>query len=143
MNEGKHDAAVDGPIELDKPGRRQWWSVIAIVLAAGIFAQAVFAGLMLSGIEWAYAAHRVNATALIALALIAGVASVVTLRRIAQGPRLGLLLLSLAVIVILQSAVGRFSVEGANLMWVHIPLGVALVGLAMQAVTTTRRLGGA
>lgn len=146
MNTGEHDAAVHlgRPAELSRPGRntRQFWSAISILIAAAIFAQAVFAGLMLSGFESGYAAHRVNAVALIALTLIAGLLSAVTLRRIAHGPRLGFILLALAGIVFLQTAVGRSSAEGANLMWAHIPLGVALVGFAMQAVTAARKLGG-
>jgi uncharacterized membrane protein YhaH (DUF805 family) len=147
MNTGEHHAAVHlgRPAELNQPGRntRQFWSAISILIAAAIFAQAVFAGLILSGFEWGYAAHKVNAFVLIALTLIAGLLSVVTLRHIAHGPRLGFILLALAAIVFLQTAVGRSSAEGTNLMWAHIPLGVALVGFAMQAVTAARKLGGA
>jgi hypothetical protein len=55
---------------------------------------------------------------------------------------LGLTLLSLAVVIVIQTAIGKSSTEGANPMWIHIPLGVALVGLAMQAVARARRLNG-
>jgi hypothetical protein len=112
------------------------------LLVVAIFAQAVFAGLMLSGVEWARAAHSATAIVLIASTLAAGLISLVTLRDIAHGAKLGFTLLLLAVVVSLQTAVGKSSVEGANLMWVHIPLGVALVGFAMHVVAGARRLGG-
>lgn len=147
MNASKHPGAVpaDGPLEVNQPdyNARQIWSVVTILLAAAIFAQAIFAGLMLSGIEWAYTAHKVNATVLAASTLIAGLSSLFVLRRTTHGLRLGFTLLSLAVVVFLQTAIGKFSAEGANLMWAHIPLGVALVGFAMQAVAAARKLGGA
>lgn len=147
MSAGKYHTAVpaDGAVELDQSGgaRRQAWSIVAILLAAAVFTQAVFAGLMLSGVEWAYMAHKANATIVIAATLVAGLVSVAVLRRIAHGQRLGFVLLSLAAVAFLQAAIGKFSAEGANLMWAHIPLGVALVGFAMHAVSTARRLGGA
>jgi hypothetical protein len=111
------------------------------LLVVAIFAQAVFAGLMLSGVEWARAAHSATAIVLIASTLTAGLISLATLRRIAHGPKLGFTLLSLAAVVFLQTVVGRSVAEGANLMWVHVPLGVALVGFATQAVAGARRLG--
>ena len=146
MNTSNHDAAVhlDASTESGQPIRslRQWWRVIAAFLVVAIFAQAVFAGLMLSGIDWGRTAHSVNAVVLIASTLSAGVASLVTLRRIPHGLKLGFTLLSLAVLVVLQAAVGVSAAKGANLMWVHIPLGVALVGLAGKAASVARRLGG-
>jgi hypothetical protein len=146
MTTGKLDAAVDfgQPIHADRPSRnlRQWWSAITLMLAAAVFAQAVFAGLMLSGVEWGYAAHEMNAVALIATALLAGLASIVLLRRTANGPKLALTLLALALLIFLQTAVGKSSVAGANLMWLHIPLGVALAGIAARAVAVARSLGG-
>jgi hypothetical protein len=146
MTTGTHsaDVHVEPSGESSHPGRnlRRWWSVIAALLVAAIFTQAVFAGLMLSGADWARAAHSATAVALIASTLAAGVVSLVTLRRIPHGLRFGFTLLLLAVAIALQTAVGKSSVEGANLLWVHIPLGVALVGFAAQAVTGARRLGG-
>src|SRR5262245_48325167 len=146
MNTGKHDAALhfDPPTDSSEPSRnlRQWWIVVSALLVAGIFTQAVFAGLMLSGVEWGRSAHSVNAIVLIASTLGAGLVSLITLRRVPYGLKLSFVLLSLAVVVSLQTAIGKSSVEGANLMWIHIPLGVALVGFAAQAVANARRLGG-
>ena len=138
MNTSKHDAAV----HVDpSPSLRQWWSGIATLLVLAVFAQAVFAGLMLSGVEWGRTAHALNAGVLMASTLAAGLVSLVTLRRVPRGLKLGLTLLSLALVIILQAGVGKSAAQGANLMWVHIPLGVALVGLAGQAASVARRLG--
>ncbi len=120
---------------------RQWWSVITTLLLAAIFSEAIFAGAMLSGVDWARTAHGVTAAILIASTLPAGLVSVVTLRRVAQGPKLGLTLLSLAAAVFLQAALGALSAKGANLLWIHIPLGVALFGFAVRAAAGARRLG--
>jgi hypothetical protein len=124
----------------EPPRRRRHWRVVAMLLAAAIFAQAVFAGLMLSGVEWARAAHAANAIALIGAAFAAGLLALVTLRRVVHGVRLGVLLLLLAAVIALETAVGKSAAEGANLMWLHIPLGVALLALATQSLTQARRL---
>jgi len=146
MIAGKHGASahVAGPAESSRPGHslHPWWSFITGLLVVAIFAQAVFAGLMLSGVEWGRTAHSMGAVVLIASTLAAGLAAVVMLRRVAHGLKFGFTLLLLAVVVSLQTAIGKSSVEGANLMWLHIPLGVALVGFATQAVAGARRLGG-
>lgn len=146
MNTIKIDAAgqMDRPTHASPANHelRLWWSVIAGSLALGIFLQAVFAGAMLSGEDWASTAHSANAIILMAAALTAGLVAAVTLRRIPHGAKLGWTLLGLALVVFLQTAIGKMSAQGANLLWLHIPLGVALVGFAMQAVAGARRLGG-
>jgi hypothetical protein len=119
---------------------RRWWSAITTLLVIAVFTEAVFAGAMLSGVGWARTAHSVNAAILIASTFTAGLISVVTLRRIAHGVTLGLTLLSLAAVVFLQAAIGTLAAKGANLLWVHIPLGVALFGFARQAAAGARRL---
>jgi hypothetical protein len=132
---------VGRPAELHTPALRQWWIVITALLAVAIFSQAVFAGAMLSGVGWASRAHSLNAFVLVASTVTAGLVAVVTLRRVPHGPKLGLALLLLAAGVFLQTAVGKLSAHGANLMWAHVPLGVALVGFATQALAGARRLG--
>jgi len=121
---------------------RPWWSVITIALVAAVFVEAVFAGAMLSGAGWARQAHALTAGLLIASTLIAGLLAIVTLRRVPHGATFGLMLLGLAAAVFIQAAVGVFAAKGTHLLWVHVPLGVALVGLAGQAVAAARRLGG-
>jgi hypothetical protein len=120
---------------------RRWWSVTTILLVTAIFIETVFAGAMLSGEGWARTAHAVNAVILIASTTTAGLVSVVTLRRIRHGTGFGLTLLSLAAVIFLQIAVGKLSAEGASLLWVHVPLGAALVGFAVLAAACARRLG--
>jgi len=121
-------------------GQRRWWSVVTSLLVLAIFIEAVFAGAMLSGIEWARTAHSVNAAILVASTAIAGLVSIITLRRVEHGRRLGLTLLLLAMVVLVQAAIGALTAKGANLLWVHVPLGVALFGLAAQAARGAGRL---
>ena len=132
---------LDRPAASHVPGTRPWWSVTAILLAIAIFAQAVFAGAMLSGFDWARTAHAANALIVVVATFAAGLVSTVTLRRIRNGLKFGLTVLALAAVAFVQFALGRLAAKGANLMWVHVPLGVVLVGLAGQAVSGARRLG--
>ena len=132
---------LDQPIASRAPGARQWWSVVTTLLVIAIFAQAVFAGAMLSGFDWAAKAHAANGLFTVAAAFAASLVSLVTLRRIQNGLKLGLLLLALAAVLFVQFALGRMAAKGANLMWLHIPLGVALVALAGQGVARARKLG--
>lgn len=142
MNADKHNGAVSRPtVPDDRSGKlRRWWSVITTLLVIAILIEAVFAGAMLSGVDWARTAHWVNAVILIASTLTAGLIALVTLRRIPHGQKLALTLLALAAVVFLQAAVGALSARGANLLWVHVPLGVALFGFARQATAGARSL---
>jgi predicted neutral ceramidase superfamily lipid hydrolase len=146
MNTGKYDVAIHLPHPTDanelNRNPRQWWTVITIFLVVAIFAEAVFAGAMLSGFGWARSAHLANAGILIISTIAAGLAAIVTLRRAPHGLKFSLVLLGLAVVVLLQAAVGKSASTGANLMWLHVPLGVALVGFAAQAVASARKLVG-
>ena len=137
-------AHLNRPADLHEPGRnlRRWWGVITALLVAAIFIEAVFAGAMMSGVGWARAVHAANAVLLIASTTVAGLVSLITLRRVPHGPRLGWTLLSLAAVLVLQAAAGALSAKGASLLWIHVPLGVALVGFAAQAAMGARRLGG-
>jgi hypothetical protein len=47
---------------------------------------------------------------------------------------------ALAVILFAQAAIGRLSADGQNLLWLHVPLGVALVGLTVQPARIAGRL---
>jgi hypothetical protein len=124
-----------------KSAARPLWRAIAILLATGLFLQAVSAGEMLSGEIWARAAHLTTATAVLAGSGLATLGAFVMLRRVPGGLRLGLLLLALTAGVFVQFALGKMTAKGANLLWAHIPLGVALVGLAMQTVRSAAGLG--
>jgi CHASE2 domain-containing sensor protein len=149
-HEGRESKMSTDAVHLDRPtgpqepsrNLRRWWGAVAALLVAGIFIQAVLAGAMLSGVGWARPAHALAAAVLTASTIAAGLVAVVVLRRTPHGPKLALTLLGLAAAVFLQAAVGRLSAHGANLLWLHVPLGVALVGFAAQAAAAVRRLGG-
>ncbi len=146
MNADKYDVAVglagsNAPTEQRRDLRR-WWSLITSLIAFAILMEAVFAGAMLSGVGWARTAHAVNASIVAASAFIAGLICVISLRGISGGFKLGSMLLSLAAVVFIQAALGALSAKGTNLLWVHIPLGVALFGFATRAATGARRLPG-
>ena len=132
---------LDQASPVPSTNKRQWWSVVTTGLVIAIFAQAVFAGAMLSGFEWARMAHATNALFTLAATFAASLVSLITLRRTQNGLKLGLLLLALAAVLFVQFALGRMAAKGANLMWLHIPLGVALVALAGQAAAGARKLG--
>ena len=117
--------------------------MVAALLATGFFMQAVFAGAILSGVVWARQAHSATAVILVVASLAAGLTSAATLRRFRQGQRLALALLALAAATLVQAAMGAMSAKGANLIWAHVPLGVALVALAGQSVARARRLNEA
>jgi len=141
MSTNQYITPANAPTNRPRRGPRQWWTVVTTLLATAVFSEAVFAGAMLSGVGWGRTAHHAIAVVLIACALLASLVSIVTLRAIPHGRSLSLGLLALALTVCLQTAVGALSAHGANLLWVHVPLGVALVGLAMQTATGARRLG--
>ena len=144
MNADKYDVAVGLAGSTVPTGHRRdlrrWWSVITNLIAFAVLLEAIFAGAMLSGVGWARTAHAVNASIVVASAFIAGLICVITLRGISNGFKLGLMLLSLAAVVLIQAAAGALSARGTNLLWIHIPLGVALFGFATRAAAGARRL---
>ncbi len=128
-------------------GAARTWSVITGLIVIGVFMQSVFAGLLLSGETWSRDAHGFAAVILIAAALLAGIGAAITLRGVTEdGRRLATMLLALAGVLAAQTAVGHLSAEGrsvlwgANLLWLHVPLGVALVVLTVQPARVARQL---
>lgn len=132
---------LDRPTASTNVSRRQWWSAVTRSLAAALFIQAVFAGAMLSGVDWARTAHKATALIVVAFAITTGLVAAFTLRHVSHGSKLAVILLSLSAAILLQLAIGKSAAAGANLMWIHVPLGVALVGFAALAVANARRLG--
>jgi len=121
-------------------GVRQAWIVFTTLLAVAVFAEACFAGAMLSGFDWAHAAHKANAAVLMVSGIVASLAAIIMLRRVPQGRSLASSLSALAVLLIIQAGLGTLSAKGANLLWLHVPLGAALVAFAMQAALRAHRL---
>jgi hypothetical protein len=143
MSADRYDASLHlGQPQGPPRALRRWWGVTAIALVAAVFIEAVFAGAMLSGAGWARPAHAATALLLVVSSAVAGLIGLFTLRRVPHGLRFSLTLMSLAIVLFVQMALGRLSAHGAGLLWLHVPVGVALVGLAMQAAATARRLGG-
>jgi hypothetical protein len=133
---------MESPRSSEPSSLRRWWCVITIALMIAVFIQAAFAGAMLSGLGWAHSAHAATAGLLMASSLIAGLVAIVTLRRIQHGRKLGFTLLALGALIVIQLATGGAAEHGTNIMWLHVPLGVALVGIATQAASAARRLDG-
>jgi hypothetical protein len=141
-NEAGLGASLERSPITDRRGSRQrrLWSVVTHALVAAAFAEAVLAGAMLSGAGWARALHGLLAAALVVSTIGAGLFALATLRRSPNGRRFALTLLGLAATVFLQVALGVFAMRGANLLWLHVPLGAALVAFAARTVADARQL---
>ncbi|HEY8547912.1 MAG TPA: hypothetical protein VIL36_22795 [Acidimicrobiales bacterium] len=116
------------------------WGVFTSVLTAAIFLQAVTAGRLLSGDDWARDAHHAGAGLTFLAALVGAVVAGVRLRGVDAGRRLALLLAVLGVALLVQFGLGSASADGRDTLWIHVPLGVAIVGLAGQVASHARRL---
>jgi hypothetical protein len=121
--------------------QRQRWSFVTALLVLAIFAETIFAGAMMSGVPWARAAHTANAVVVIALAFGTGLLALVMLGGVRHGLKQGVSLLTLAGMIALQIVLGVLSAKGANLLWLHVPLGVAILGLAVLVAAGARKLG--
>jgi heme A synthase len=108
-----------------------------------VFLQAVTAGRILSGDGWARDVHRVAAGLLFIVAVVGGLVALVRLRDRAGGRRFGLLLAVMGVGLFVQHGLGTAAADGEDTLWIHVPLGVALVALMMRVDMLARRLGGA
>jgi hypothetical protein len=142
MSTDQYDVAVrlgDSVVQCDQTrNSRRWWSAVTHLIGLAVLIESVFAGAMFSGLSWARTAHSVNAGVLLVSALVAGLVAVLTFRRVPHGLKLGLMLLSLAGMVVVQAALGALSAKGTHLLWIHVPLGVALFGLATRAAVIAR-----
>jgi hypothetical protein len=118
------------------------WMVFTAVLTWAVFLQAVTAGRILTGDEWARDAHRIAAGLLFVVAVVGGLVALVRLRDCAGGRRFGLLLVVMGVALFVQHGLGTAAADGEDTLWIHVPLGVALVGLMMRVDMLARRLGG-
>jgi hypothetical protein len=112
-----------------REGAWKVWQAVTTVLMLAIFSQAITAGLLLRGDGWAQTVHRTAAGILVAATFVAGLVALVTLRDESRGRRMGTLLVVLAVGLVVQYALGAAAVDGKDVLWIHIPLGVGLIGL--------------
>src|SRR5262245_44870960 len=118
------------------------WALFATVLLWGVFLQAVTAGRILTGDDWARDVHRTAAGLLFIATVVGGIVALVRLRDRAGGRRFGLMLVAIGVGLLVQHRLGTAAAEGEDTLWIHVPLGVALVGLLGKAGQLARRIGG-
>jgi hypothetical protein len=106
-----------------------------------VFFQAVTAGRILAGDGWARDVHRTSAGLLVVAAAAGGLVALVRLRDRAGGRRFGLMLVAMGVGLFVQYGLGTAAADGKDTLWIHIPLGVALVALMMRLDMFARRIG--
>jgi hypothetical protein len=106
---------------------------LARVQAAMVFLQAVFAGGFLSGRTGLRHAHGVNAGLLWVVSIALIVVAVAAWRR-GRSPG------AVAAVAVAQWAALEVQIAAgeAGLLWIHIPLGVAIFGIAVATVIGTR-----
>jgi cytochrome bd-type quinol oxidase subunit 2 len=105
------------------------------LLAVLVFAQAVFAGLFLDGNAVWRQWHAVNGMLLIPLLALLAVVLAVVLWRSGGPGWMALAGLALLLAIIVQNAMGQ-----SGQVAVHVPLGVAILGLTGALLGRTRNL---
>jgi hypothetical protein len=122
-----------------RPGIAGALHVVLRLLAVLVFAQAVFAGLFLDGNQAWRDWHATNGMLLIPLLTLLQVVLAVLLWRSGGGPGwIALASLALLLAIVLQNAMGQ-----ASQLAVHVPLGVAILGLIGALLARTRNLARA
>jgi len=122
------------------PASFRGWTVYTTALTWAIFLQAVTAGRLLSGDSWAREVHSTAGGLLFLAALVPAIVAGIRLRDVGGGRRLTLLLGGLAVALFVQDGLGKAAAAGDDTLWIHVPLGVAIVGFAAQATNHARKL---
>lgn len=134
------DVAATAPPAGAVPARA--WVVFTTALMWAVILQAVTAGRILTGDDWARDVHNTAAGLLLLLAIGGGIVALVRLRGRAGGRRFGLMLVTLGIGLFVQHALGTAAADGEDTLWIHVPLGVALVGLLAHVSQLARRVGG-
>ena len=128
--------AAGGP----RPARA--WIVFTTVLMWAVFLQAVTAGRILSGDEWARDVHRTAAGLLFLVAVVGGDRRDrppawpyrrPTVRADARRDRHR---------PVRAAPPRTAAADGEDTLWLHVPLGVALVGILAHTSQRARRVGG-
>ena len=121
-----------------RPGIAVALHLLLRLLALLVFAQAVFAGLFLDGNAAWRQWHAVNGMLLIPLLGLLAVVLAVVLWRSGGPGWIGLASLALLLAIIVQNAMGQ-----SGQVAVHVPLGVAILGLIGALLGRTRNLARA
>jgi peptidoglycan/LPS O-acetylase OafA/YrhL len=130
------------PAEPVDPAPTRAWAMLTTALMWAVFLQAVTAGRILTGDDWARDVHRTAAGLVFLAALGGGIAALVRLRDRAHGRRFGLTLVAIGVGLFVEHGLGTAAAEGEDTLWIHVPLGVALVGVLVHARQLADRVGG-
>jgi hypothetical protein len=118
-----------------RPGIAVALHLLLRLLALLVFAQAIFAGLFLDGNAAWRQWHAVNGMLLIPLLALLAVVLTVLLWRSGGPGWIALASLALLLAIVVQNAMGQTSQVA-----VHVPLGVAILGLIGALLGRTRNL---
>jgi hypothetical protein len=118
-----------------QPGIARAMYVVLSLLAVSAFAQPVFAGLILDGNEAWRDWHAINGMVLVPLLALVQVVLAVLLWRGGGPGWLAPASAGLLVAIVVQNLMGQTS-----LLAVHVPLGVAILGLTGTLLARTRNL---
>lgn len=108
--------------------------VVAVLHALSFLLQPIMAGLFLSGRDTAVDMHATNATILVALCLVMTILAFPAWRRGLVPRPVFTVSLALFVVEILQMGAGY-----GHVMWIHIPLGVLMMGGVAQLMPLVMR----
>ena len=124
------------PVGMRRPALARAMSLVLWLLAVSLLAQVIFAGLFLDGHDAWRDWHAANGMVLLPLLALVQVVLAVLVWRPGRGPGWpAIASVGLLVAVVLQNVVGQ-----AGLLAVHVPLGVAIVGLVGTLLGRTRNL---
>lgn len=124
------------PVGVRRPALARAMRVVLWLLAVSLLAQVIFAGLFLDGHDAWRNWHAANGMVLLPLLALVQVVLAVVVWRPGRGPGWpAIASVGLLVAILLQIAMGQ-----AGLLAVHVPLGVAIVGLVGTLLGRTRNL---
>jgi hypothetical protein len=112
-------------------------AILGLILAVGVLAQGLFAGGFMQGGHLWHAWHEALGNALVLPPLISLVVALVLLRRQPDSPSVlatRVVVLGLVIVVILAGHAGR------DLLMVHIPAAIAVVGISVRQATGFMRV---
>jgi hypothetical protein len=112
MSSAAEPAAAVAPPGGRAPART--WIVFTAVLTWALFLQAITAGRVLTGNEWAREVHRIAAGLVLIVAIVGGLVALVRLRDRAGGRRLGLSLVVVGVGLFVQHGLGTAAADGED-----------------------------